>query len=249
MQGFQGIGVAGLAVFTLTSLVIGVRLIALFFRTRQLPELAMGLSFVLPGFLATGMNLIGIHVLGEPHVAMWLRLVSTLTSYTGYGLMACFVWRVFRRDALGAAAFAACAALLAAGLGIQIALARPVLPPPIDTGFWVGFAGQVAAYAWATAESFRYWALLRRRARIGLAEPAMVNRFFMWGVGNAAVLGIWAEVAASMVGHESAVFSDASYLRVAGLGFACAAAIWLAFFPPRAWARLFERGREDAGAA
>lgn len=241
MQGFQGIGVAGLAAFTLTSLVIGLRLIALFFRTRQLPELAMGLSFVLPGFLATGMNLIGIHVLGDPAIAMWLRLTASFTSYCGYALMACFVWRVFRRDALGVAVFLVSAGLLATGLGIQVALAKPVLPAPIDPGFWVGFAGQVAAYAWATYESFHYWSLLRRRARIGLAEPAMVNRFFMLGIGNATVLGIWAEMGWSMVGHATAVFSDASYLRLALLGFACAAATWMAFFPPRAWARRFER--------
>ena len=243
MDGMQGIGVAGLSAFTLTSLVVGLRLMALFQRTRQFPELAMGLSFFTAGFLSTAMNLVGNHAQADPSVAMWLRLAAALTSYTGYALMAFFVWRVFRRDAAGVAIFAACAGLLALGFVMQVFSTKPVLPAPIDAGFWVAFAGQVIAYGWAATETFRYWSLLRRRARIGLAEPLLVNRFLMWGIANATVVGIWGEVAWSMAGHETAVLSDASYLRLALLGFACAATTWLAFFPPRAYARRFERAR------
>jgi hypothetical protein len=248
MDGMQGIGVAGLSAFTLTSLVVGLRLIALYRRTHQLPELAMGLSFFTSGFLSTAMNLFGNHAQADPVVAMWLRLAAALISYVGYALMAFFVWRVFRRDAAGAALFSASAVPLAAGFAMQAVSTRPVLPAPIDAGFWVAFAGQVIAYGWAAAETLHYWVLLRRRARIGLAEPLLVNRFLLWGIANATVVGIWAEVAWSMAGHETAVISDASYLRMALLGFACAATTWLAFFPPRRYARRFERARGARGA-
>ena len=243
MDGMQGIGVAGLSAFVLTSLAVGLRLMALYRRTRQFPELAMGLSFFTAGFLSTAMNLVGNHAQDDPTVAMWLRLAAALISYSGYALMAFFVWRVFRRDTAGALLFAVCAGLLAAGFVMQVLSTRPVLPAPIDPGFWVAFAGQVIAYGWPAAEALHYWTLLRRRQRIGLAEPLMVNRFLMWGIANATVVGIWGEVAYSMAGQAAAVMSDASYLRLALLGFACAATTWLAFFPPRAYARRFERAR------
>lgn len=245
MGGMHGIGGAGLSAFTLTSLVVGLRLMALHRRTRQFPELAMGLSFFTAGFLSTAMNLVGNHAQDDPLVAMWLRLAAALISDVGYALMAFFVWRVFRRDAAGVALFSASAGLLAAGFVMQVVSTRPVLPAPIDPGFWVAFAGQVIAYGWAAAETLHYWTLLRRRERIGLAEPLLVNRFLLWGIANATVVGIWGEIAWSMLGRETANLSDASYLRLALLGFACAATTWLAFFPPRVYARRFARARGD----
>ena len=36
---------------------------------------------------------------------------------------------------------------------------------------------------WGAVESLRYYALMRRRLRLGLADPLVTNRFLLWGLG------------------------------------------------------------------
>lgn len=68
-----------------------------------------------------------------------------------------------------------------------------------------------------------------------------MNRFLLWAVGLAAVLLIWLHSAAMLAtggGRES------GFLIVAMLGFVCAGALWLAFFPPSFYRRRFAALRE-----
>jgi hypothetical protein len=40
---------------------------------------------------------------------------------------------------------------------------------------------------WVSVESFRYYAMLRRRLRLGLTDPVLTNRFLLWAIWAAAV--------------------------------------------------------------
>jgi hypothetical protein len=100
---------------------------------------------------------------------------------------------------------------------------------------WIGVAFRIAAYAWAVAEAARAWLAARRRCAIGLTDPLTANRMLLWAIGLGAVLAIWL--------HEAATLAlgggPGSYLVIAVLGFVCAGALWLAFFPPAFYQRRF----------
>ena len=86
-------------------------------------------------------------------------------------------------------------------------------------------------------KALRQATLARRRVRIGLTEPLVANRFLLWGVSTLAANGIWAY----SLWRELVQESDTTefYLVASVLGCICALAIWLAFFPPRAYRQRF----------
>ena len=49
-------------------------------------------------------------------------------------------------------------------------------------GHWIGWLGRTMAIFGVAFESFRYWRMLRRRLRLGLADPVVTNRFLLWAV-------------------------------------------------------------------
>jgi hypothetical protein len=243
----QVLGLLGLAAFVLVSLVLGVRLVGLAARTRQFPELAIGVSFLLSGFVGTGLGLVGTHAQAlSPETRMVLRLAGAFASHVGYALLAGFVARVFRPDLAGATGFAVSVFGLGVGFGMQVGYATPsAAPAAVSPGFWTSLAVQVATYAWATCESFRQWDLARRRVRIGLGDPLVAQRFLCWGLSTSIVIAIWLHLAVALVRRTAATLSGGDYLVIAALGFACAAASWLSFFPA-AWMR---RSAAQAGGA
>jgi hypothetical protein len=230
-------GLLGLAAFSVTSFVVGFRLLALGSRTRQVPELTIGASFVLGGGIACVLSV----------VAAWLELrlgapfqlalgASTLALHAGVGCLGVFTWRVFRPgDRWAAVLFGVCAAGLA--LGFLGRLATGDFTPDRTAVFeWVGIASRVLVYAWALTETLREYRAARRRCAIGLADPLVANRFLLWGIGLAAILAVWLYAAALLAtGRDVA----GSRLLVSGLGFVCALSLWLAFFPPAAYRSRF----------
>jgi hypothetical protein len=99
---------------------------------------------------------------------------------------------------------------------------------------WLENAAQLGVYLWACAEPASYYAKLRRRWRIGLADPVVVNRILLWAVyGGAFVISqlVWMAVVAAF---ESLTALDP--LLVA-LGVGGQVALWLAFMPPLPYRR------------
>jgi hypothetical protein len=107
---------------------------------------------------------------------------------------------------------------------------------------WLENAAQLGVYLWACAEPARYNAKLRRRWRLGLADPVVVNRILLWacygGVFAISQLVWMAVVAVS----ESLTALDP--LLVA-LGVAGQGALWLAFLPPLPYRRWLASARPD----
>ena len=101
-----------------------------------------------------------------------------------------------------------------------------------------------------TFESFRYWALLQRRLRIGLADPLVANRFLLWGVWAAtvtllnlsdplarawycAVAGTTTELIPEVARHMIVVV----VALTSALGLVAAACLFLTFFPTAGYRR------------
>lgn len=99
---------------------------------------------------------------------------------------------------------------------------------------WLENAAQLAAYVWASAEAAAYYAKLRRRRRLGLADPLVVNRILLWAVygGAFAVSHVaWMGVVAW---SEDLTALDPLLVALSVGG---QLALWLAFAPPLPYRR------------
>ena len=165
-----------------------------------------------------------------------------------------FTQRVFRPDDRWAAA-------LAAGLAASVALAFATLPalrgePAITNGYLLLLiANRLVILGWTFIETTQYALRMRRRVALGLADPVVANRFFLWSLwtGTLCILGIvvLTMLASGVIdlGVPDAALSPAVQQVFAAIAAALLFAIacmWLAFLPPRRylrWVRARPRGR------
>lgn len=227
----------GFASFASISLWVGGRLLWLAARTRQAPEAAIGTALFfgagLGYMLAVGAR--QVNVLPPEHVEA-VRLAGVAFIHLGSAALAFGAWRIFRPAERWALALClAIAAGLAASLALRVAhppsAAQPVSGP---LHFWPLMVLGATSYGWCALEAGRYAARLRRRARLGLAEPAMARRFALWSVGGACAVGIHL---CSMVNRfiDPVLVHPAILTATSALGLVAGGAIWLAFFPPAGW--------------
>jgi hypothetical protein len=186
--------------------------------------------------------------LGSPELqwAAWACVRGSIDL--GIGCQVLFTWRVFRPHSRAAAA-----AFLGFTLGSVALLTgyagADALGDPLYRGrwFWSEAALHLLALAWASAEALRYHARMRRRLRLGLADPVVANRFLVWGIAVAAAFGAVAvPVAFEALGaaNETGLLAGitAAFALVSALGYS------LTFFPPPAYRRFLAR-RAPAPAA
>jgi hypothetical protein len=245
----RAIGLLGVLAFTVASALVGVRLLRLAGRTRQAPELAMGLAFALSASLGFPLLTAAAVVAqggGSAGLANALMVTGTFATYAGYVGLGIGCWRIYRPGArwpiapiaAGALALLAAAAAVAATPGNEELETR-------NAAFWSGIGIGSLTFAWNACESFALHAQLRRRLALGLADPEVVNRVLMWGIGS---LAAFAMTVQGLV-QRTAVVSDGQRLLSSAIGLVAAVAIWLAFFPPAAYRRRFAAAAEPAGSA
>jgi len=221
----------GILAMVLADAVVGVRLLSLARRTRQLPELALGSALLLLGVAGYPLSIAARRGLGGEEWAGPL-LVTALAAQN----LACLCihvtnWRVYRpaslpaRCAVGAAALAFAASLL--------------LPSDCDAGAWyyVGYAARLTAFVWAAAEAFAYHARLRRRLRLGLADPVVVDRFRLWAIATSTTCVGFLVFLYGRLGPTSVAESAPVLIATSLVGILAGTTIWLAFLPPEAYLR------------
>lgn len=228
------LGLLGMVSFVGASTAVGGRLVWMGRRSRRLPELTIGLSFLLAGTLGAGLAVAG-GVAGAGAAARALAAAADLSVNAGVACLALFTWRVFRpEDSLGVALFTGCLAALAVGFLGQLRTTGFDPRAASDPWGWLSLGARLVLYGWAATESLLQHFAGRRRVALGLADPVAVDRFRLWAIGLLAVIGIWLLSAAARVLGFS--FREI-YLPTALLGLVCAGSLWLAFFPPRAYER------------
>jgi hypothetical protein len=243
--------------YLLVAGVVGVRLLLLARRTGQRPELWLGLHFLLCltiGYVLFGTGLGAAAQPGTLPAPLVAPMVGVGQFVSSLGVLAniVFTWLVFRRDDRWALAL-----LVLCGLGLLLGHVGWGLEGGFSTSgfvgawFWLNYGTMIVGACWAAAESLAYWLRMRRRRAIGLADPVVTDRFWLWGVGSLARLGMLLSGAASqtmIAGRTGAELSSqmASVLTTTSIfGVVVSVSFWLAFFPPRAYlARI--AGREAA---
>jgi hypothetical protein len=211
-------------------------------RNRQLPELCVGLGFLVgvlfgyvPESLATSTDL-----LPEALVPTILAITQVSIRAAAFAVMV-FTVTVFRRR--GTIAWVIFAVLSAGLVSSWVAFPHYVsqAQSPGDA-FWyeVFSVNRSLVMAWGAAESLAYWRMSVRRRDLGMAEPVVTNRFLLWGLGLAALTVLMGSTTIAGL-LEIDPTAHGWVLVESWMGLIGAVSLGLAFFPARAYLQWVER--------
>jgi len=207
--------------------------------------LAMGVGYLL---LSIAVATIELGIAMDPTLRGVLVGLGNLATASGLFATLIFTRNVFRPDAPAAnAAVWVLTAMMAAGFTIY-GLTGGFPTARYDSwGAGLMMAGIVGTNLWVSYEPLRYHRLMRRRLKLGLAEPVVVDRFLLWGVGSAARLalvlfGVGSALYVRNLEPATALtFSKLVLVGTSACGLVASVAYWLAFHPTPAYQRWVER--------
>ncbi len=233
----------GFLSFFAVSLVVGLRLLVLWWHTREIPELLIGIGVLGIGPVGFGMA-VAARIVAESRPGLGTALVGigALAVAIGAGAKFTFNWRVYHPNsrAVGAIPIIVGPLLLAAWIA-EWATGGFVHLDPAHPATLIRTSLQIACLLWGSAEALCYWVMMRRRLRIGLGDPVVGNRFLLWAIGaGAAGLGSFIGVASQIVTGTSGAEISWAMLSSSLHGLIAAIALWLAFVPPGFYRRFIE---------
>ena len=215
-------------------LIASYRLLRLSRRTRERPELLLGLYFALSGLYYLVYN--SPSLLGIDQWPLPIGIAIEWTYTIGVLPYLFFIRAVFRRDDAWAGwLVGACSAFMLVGMGEATATGRvePVLDNP---WFFMEWLGYTIPCIWMGCEAMLCRQGAKKRARIGLCPAIVANRYLLLALfGGFQVLACFADLywAHDKAGGEAvSMISDA---LLGGAEIASVTLLWLAFFPPRSY--------------
>jgi len=239
-------GLTCVAAYCAVASVVAVRLLRLADRTGEAPERWIGAALLLggavgyPGTIAAsalapsapwlaerlGMAaILGLHLAAWANLLVWYlvfhpgRVAARRTVVMVSGLL-------LLAGAEGLASFDATAAG-SAGRGTPAYLATLVC--------------QALPYALTAVSGLHYVALLRRRIPLGLADPVVADRIFLWSLVAAVVVTQYAITLAQLAVFAPLGVTLPTVPVIAGLGLLLAVLLALAFVPPEPYLRWVEQ--------
>jgi hypothetical protein len=232
-------GLATLA-FVLVGAAVGIRLLVAGRRTRELPELSVGLALLLIGGIGYPLAVLsGLRDVVSPGTGIRLVAISTFVIDAGFVGVVVFTWSVFRRKEAWARLLLA---VLATGYFVHAfavgIVATDMTDPKELMTAPVTLAGQLlntVCFGWTAIEAYRYWWMLRKRAALGLSDPITTNRFLLWALAGTSSLLTnaisWWVVFTGIDFFEH----DGVQISIALLSVASCSCQYLAFLPPKAY--------------
>ena len=231
----------GNVLFVAAIFTISARLLLLWRRTREWPELLISSGFLMLGLVGFPLMIasgIGQPTTGEVRIpVLALGLGAIATSIV---LLHAFTWRVFRPRRTWAALFVAANGVAAVAVAVlftrAIATAPPDTPPvEVHTGWSLALRMLFQVwYAWVAVESLLEWSRARKRMALGLSDPVVVNRFALWG-SMGVVLALNGGAAMAMEARGLSPMRDALPAIWLGMNGAVAGALMFLTFVAPAW--------------
>lgn len=232
-------------VFTIA---VGVRLLLLWRRTREVPELSLSiacLSLALGVLLGTAYAAIG--VAGGRAGFEWLVPLRIVTFALAPIALWIGVQRVFRPEARWARALC-WLGVLGTVAAMVWRLDLGLAPRRLDFGNVASVAVTQGVFAWAAAESFAYFAAMRKRMALGLADRVTAQQFLCWGVsGLAALASGVVPVVVEMETGVTVLAHPAMALVSTITGLVSTLCLYLSFFPPLFYQRMLRAGDAAPG--
>ena len=223
-------------------LIVGARLLRLSRRTREAPEKLLGLYFFASGLaflgwtISTIFDFEGMEAQIDP--VIWFDLVPWAVYGIGMVPLMLFTRVVFRPgEAWAKWMIGACTLLLFSATTMWF-VQRPDYYSINNPWYWCEWLGYTIPYCWVTIEAFVSYSGASRRARVGLCDRVVANRYLLFGWFGA--------VHAS--GCVTDIFEAMEYAAnqtvTVGIDFAMGAAqlagiviLFLVFFPPAVYQR------------
>jgi len=220
---------------------VGVRLLAVWRRTGERPELHGGVSLLAIGPVGFSLTLLGEALAAEhPDLGRVVWAVAAASLNLGTALIFLFTVEVFHglstRMQDFALFFAAWMALLWAS---EIPVTGYDAQGPAGWPTRVSDFMRAAALLWSGAKSLRHQGLVRRRLALGLGDAVVSDRLLLWGLGiGTAGLVCLLDATAKLVGFS--MFHSGGLLLIDTLGgLAASVGLYLALVArePLAWLR------------
>jgi len=242
------VGFVSLVLYTLTSLVVGTRLIARSRRSHGVPELLMGLTYTAAPGLGYPL-LIAAPFLPGREATIAAVVVGEALIVFGCSCFMLFNARVFRPGVGWAtsAAYVGIGVLIVGGGAVVLAnLSTPDAALAAERARG-GLAAMLfvlgLGYAWTAVEGTRYHRMLRRRLVLGLADPIVANRFLLWALAGI-VATSWNTVSCYYLLAGVNIGTHPIPLLATSLGGLVSAVLQvLIFMPPASYARWIARDR------
>lgn len=241
----------GLLIFAVVATTVGVRLVLLWWHTRQLPELLIGIGVLGIGPLGFGASAAaGFIAASAPSLAYGLAVWGACAATAGVCAKFLFNWRVYHRQERWAGRVAGAGiAVVVAALTASVVFGG--VQQGVEVAHWYLTRGvlQAGCLLWGAAEAILYWGKMRRRQRLGLADPTVTNRFLLWGIAaGAAGLGTAIGIGFQMITGIPSAEVPGLLLSSSLHGLVAAIAMWLAFVPPQFYTTWIRSQAVDAGA-
>ena len=242
------LSLACLALYTLSSLVVGTRLILRSRSSRGLPELLMGLTYVAASGIGYPLSVTAAFLPGRAAM-LGAVVVGEVLIVFGCSCFLLFNAKVFRPNAAWSVPAAGLGAIILAAGGVVVIIANFSTPDAalVAERARSGTAAMLLAlgggHAWTAIEGLRHYRMMRRRLVLGLAEPVVTNRFLLWGL-TGVVSMVWNSVASSaLLAGASLVSHPVPVLAISLGGLVSAVLLVLIFMPPTWYARWVARER------
>jgi branched-subunit amino acid transport protein len=230
-------------------LLAGARLVLLSIRTAETPERFLGGSFILIGISGILYSLPDIQFFSAVETPIYFA--ARVVYLPGCMLIALFTERVFRPDCRWAKWLVrTLTAMVVTGVGGSVANGDWEGFSLGNGWFWFEWAGYTLPSGWAAMEAFREDRQARRRVKIGLCEPSVCNRMFLWSLfgviqfsGCVVVLGQYAAY------ERENVFTSTWDLLYSGATLVALIVMWITFFPPAFYRRWIDGATHNRSAA
>jgi hypothetical protein len=242
----QFFGLFCVSAYFAASVFVGIRLVRLARRTREVPELMIGSCFLSGGAIGYPASVAAMLMISKyPAAARPMAWANAVGLAVAAACILVAWWKIYHpASRWGPWVVSLWTALVAAVVLMELGRSAAELAPganPWEAHRILVQGGAFLAIAWS---GFRYHARLRRRMRIGLADPVVVNRIWLW---NLAASGVTLQCAYILaIPYLNAIF-DAERVAPAFYGITgliIALCITHAFYPPQGY---LERIRRRAG--
>jgi hypothetical protein len=223
---------------------VGLKLLRIAAHSRKLPEFAVGVALLAHAAVSQPTLLVEQALGDEASLGLLmgiitLRLLAFFVTLVGLSL---FTWQVFGAESRWRQALAgtiAVTALIASGVSLWTIWLQLSADLPLSLYRQVSVTPHyVLVFGWVSLESLYYYAQMRKRRALGLADPVVTNRFFVWGAGEGvASLVVLALFVATMTQPGISTSDPLLSWCVTLAGLVNALVWWLTFAPPTAYLR------------